>query len=79
MSLYYFKEDNVFMDGEGELVFEIFEIITPNDLYLFKQNKKTFIVNHCTDLGYFVELYWPDAENESYSKDVNRKKMKKRS
>jgi hypothetical protein len=65
-ALYYLKEDNVFMDGEGEIVFEIFEIITPNDLYLFKRHKDYMIVNHRTEPGILVELYWPEDEEERY-------------
>jgi hypothetical protein len=60
MALYYLKDDNVFMDGEGEIVFEIFEVISPNDLYLFRLNKDNMIVNHHTIPGMCVELYWPD-------------------
>jgi len=66
MALYYLKDDNVFMDGEGEIVFEIFEVISPNDLYLFKRNKEYTIVNHHTLPGKFVELYWPEEEEEYY-------------
>lgn len=60
LALYYDEENNVFIDGEGEVVFEIFEIITPNDLYLFKHNKIDVIVNHSTIPGALVELYFPD-------------------
>jgi len=66
LALYYLKEDNVFIDGEGEIVFEIFEIITPNDLYLFKRHKTYMIVNHRTEPQIFVELYWPEDEEERY-------------
>lgn len=65
MALYYLKDDNVFMDGEGEIVFEIFEVISPNDLYLFKRNKEHTIVNHHTEPGLLVDLYWPE-EDEYY-------------
>ena len=66
LALYYLKEDNVFMDGEGEIVFEIFEAISPNDLYLFKRHKDYMIVNHRTEPGILVELYWPEDEEERY-------------
>lgn len=66
LALYYLKEENVFMDGEGEIVFEIFEIITPNDLYLFKRHKAYMIASHRTEPGIFVELYWPEDEEERY-------------
>ena len=66
MALFYLKDDNVFMDGEGEIVFEIFEAISPNDLYLFKRNKKYTVVNHHSLPGSFVELYWPEEEYEPF-------------
>lgn len=62
LALYYDEENNVFIDGEGEVVFEIFEIITPNDLYLFKHNQTDTIVNHSTLPGMLVVLYWPDQD-----------------
>ena len=37
--LIYWKEDNLFTDEEGQIIFNIFSLITPNDLYLFKKNK----------------------------------------
>ncbi|MCK9288697.1 MAG: hypothetical protein M0P29_14165 [Sphaerochaetaceae bacterium] len=70
MALFYLKDDNVFMDGEGEIVFEIFEAISPNDLYLFKRNKKYTVVNHHSLPGSFVELYWPEEEYEERFFDV---------
>jgi len=45
-SIYYDRFTNMFDDEYGELVFNIFSIITPNDLLLFKQNKKTIFVNN---------------------------------
>lgn len=61
-ALFYLKEDNVFIDGEGEIIFEIFEVITPNDLYLFKKHKKYMVFNHHTQLDILVELYWPEDD-----------------
>lgn len=60
MALYYLKHENVFIDGEGEVVFEIFEIITPNDLCLFKKYKEDMLFTHRTEKDILVELYWPE-------------------
>lgn len=71
VGLFYLKDDNVFIDGEGEIVFEIFELITPNDLYLFKKNKEDVVVNHCREVGTIVELYWPEPEIEEWRDECN--------
>lgn len=63
MALYFIEEDNVFMDGEGDVVIdEIFEVISPNDLYLLKRNKENMVVRHRTEPGIIVELFWPEPE-----------------
>lgn len=63
MALYYIKEDNVFMDGEGDVVIdEIFEVIHPNDLYLFKRKKEDMVVRHRTESGVIVELFYPEPD-----------------
>lgn len=70
MALYYCKEQNQFMDGEGEIIPCLFEIITPNDLYFFKLYKENMIVSHATIPRSFVELYYPEDE-EDYVYDMN--------
>ena len=39
-TIYYCAKDNTFMDEEDNILFNIFSLITPNDLFLFKKNKK---------------------------------------
>lgn len=36
MFIYYYEEENVFTKDDGRVIFNIFDIITPNDLYLFR-------------------------------------------
>ena len=43
-SLYYDKASNIFYDELGNLVFNIFDIITSNDLFLFKKRKSNIII-----------------------------------
>ena len=34
--LYYHERENVFTDSEGQIVYDIFTMITPQDLFLFR-------------------------------------------
>ena len=34
--LYYYERENVFTDGDGHVVYDIFSMITPQDLFLFR-------------------------------------------
>jgi hypothetical protein len=65
ISLFYNHRNNTFVDDNGFIVWNIFEAITPNDLYLFKHHKEYTIVNHRTLHGVVVELFWP-GEDEYY-------------
>ena len=56
--LYYDKENNIMIDEWGEPVFNIFEIITPNTLHLFKQHKDYMVAR--TLSGELVELMYPE-------------------
>lgn len=43
MVLHYDSEQNVMRDMNEYIIFNIFAFITPNDLFLFKQNKENMI------------------------------------
>jgi hypothetical protein len=43
-ALYYNLEDNLMFDADGKTIIDIFRIISPNDLFLFKKNKEWMIV-----------------------------------
>ena len=68
-ALYYMKEDNIFMDGEGSIVFNLFEIVRPNDIFMFKHYKENMLVQHATIPEGLVELFYP--EEDDYCYDVN--------
>jgi hypothetical protein len=54
--LYYDIEANVMCDEDGFPIFNIFSIISANDLFMFKKNEKTVKVYGI--LGGLVELIW---------------------
>ena len=60
--LYYDPETNVLTDACGFMVFDIFNIIDPNALYLFKRNKQhTSTWNKFGDL---VVMYYGEFSSE---------------
>jgi hypothetical protein len=46
---YYFEDDGTLVDEDGEIVFNIYDWITPNQFYLFKHLKQSiaFDKNGC--------------------------------
>ena len=58
-TLYYDVQENLMYDEYGATAFNIFSIVLPSYLYLFKQNKNTIEVPGVN--GGFVELIWPDC------------------
>ncbi len=62
--LFYDEERNVFYDEDGFIIWSIFEIISPNDLLLFKKNKEYMLVHHQTMPEVLVELYYPEGDDE---------------
>lgn len=63
IGLFYDRDKNVFIDEDGFIVWSIFEIITPNDLFLFKLNQEYMLVQHRTMPEVLVELYYPDGDD----------------
>lgn len=59
VGLFYNKEKNLFEDEGGFIVWDIFNWITPNDLYLFKHYKEDMLVQHQFIKGLYCELYYP--------------------
>lgn len=60
-TLYYDLEANVMYDEYGATVFNIFSIISPSDLYLFKKEKRSKEVPGTYSGS--VDLIWPDPIN----------------
>jgi len=46
LQLFYDPEENIFYDQCGIRIINIFEVLTPNDLFLFKQNQEYNIFYH---------------------------------
>lgn len=46
--LFYYKRANVFTDCDGHIIYNIFRIISPNDLYLFRHRPKHNTFKHCS-------------------------------
>ena len=58
-ALYYNEESNTLFDADGKTIIDIFRIISPNDLMLFKDRKEWMIVRGVS--GDPVELIWPEG------------------
>lgn len=54
--LQYDSKENIMYDEGGSIVFNIFSLIDPNTLYLFKEKKENMIANAIA--GGVVELMW---------------------
>jgi len=65
IGLFYDAECNVFIDEDGFISWSIFEIISPNDLFLFKRNQEYMLVRHRSIPELLVELYYPDDDYDS--------------
>ena len=55
--LYYDDENNIFLDACGFIERNVFTIVSPNVVYLFKLKKKTMAYNGGN--GKLVMLFWP--------------------
>jgi hypothetical protein len=58
--LFYDQVGNVMIDPDGYIVTNIYDIITPNDLFLFKSKKEDLMVRGKS--GGYVELIWPEHD-----------------
>lgn len=65
IGLFYDIDRNVFIDEDGFIIWSIFEVITPNDLFLFKRNQEYMLVRHRSIPELLVELYYPDDDYDS--------------
>jgi len=61
-TLYYNANENVMEEEHGIVVFNIFSIISPATLQLFKIQQKTMEVRGVS--GGIVKLIWPEIEGE---------------
>lgn len=54
--LYYYEQQNVFTDIDGIVIYNIFEIITPNDLFLFRHDSGFNYFPFVGDKEWLVEI-----------------------
>ena len=64
VNLFYNPETNVISDECGFMVFDIFNIVTPNRLFLFKQQKQH--MSTWNDFGDLIVLYYGEGEDGNY-------------
>lgn len=62
IGIFYDAKQNLFIDEDGFVIYQLFDIISPTDLYLFKLYKTDMVVPHQTIPELLVEMYYPDDE-----------------
>jgi hypothetical protein len=67
-SFFYYPDQNVFKDYDGYIIWDLFNYITPNDLYLFRRTETTMFIKHKKLDNTIIEIYYP-AKSESYYYD----------
>jgi len=65
IGIFYDIDENLFIDEDGFIIWSIFELITPNDLYLFRLHQESTVVAHRSWPGVVCELYYPEDVNET--------------
>lgn len=69
-SIYYDVADNSFEDEEGNTIYNIFSLISPNDIYLFKENKKN--INLPGPTGNIELVYVDGRERRTWRWDLKK-------
>lgn len=67
--LYFDPVNNAMFDADGNVVWDIFNVITPGQLYLFKKKKEWMLVQGVN--GQTVELCYPTKDNDYIWKTIN--------
>jgi hypothetical protein len=62
IKLFYDEEENVIIDEGGYIIFDIFRIITPQIMNVFRK-KKQYTQTYAPD-GRLVELFYPIYEED---------------
>lgn len=61
-TFYYYPEYNIFRDETDQVVFNIYDFVTPNDIYLFKFLKRNRFVLPSRQFDCIVRLLYPIHE-----------------
>jgi hypothetical protein len=59
--LFYDIRINRFIDSYGQVFLDIYRYLTPNQVLLFKENKKSVVLPDVTN-SFLVELEYPDQD-----------------
>lgn len=65
--LYYCPEENIFTDEDGQIIFDIFELVPPYLIEQFKEDKESIIYEKSRTQ--VVELFYTDGNEESDAMD----------
>lgn len=60
--IYYDADNNWFIDEDGYVIYDIYDLITPNDVFLFKERLRYMIVSYKHNKKIGVEINFPDGE-----------------
>lgn len=60
IQLYYDEIQNTMIDCDGAIIFNIFDYVSPNQYFLFKQEKDYMIMRGVNNR--IVELIWPEHD-----------------
>ena len=44
MDFYYYPDENIIRDSDGDIIYDIFRFITPNHLLILKDTKQTITI-----------------------------------
>ena len=58
IALFYDADGNYFFDSMGDIVYNLFDYITPNDLIVFKSMYEDLCI--IKPHGVYVEMFYPD-------------------
>jgi hypothetical protein len=64
INLFYDPERNAIFDDCGFMVFDIYKLITPNRLFLFKKQKQH--MSTWDEHGDLIVLYYGEGEDRNY-------------
>lgn len=60
--IYYYEDENVFTDEDGHVIYDTFDIITPNDIYLFKHDPAFNSFRMVSDREVIVQIIYIPGE-----------------
>lgn len=60
--IYYYVDENIFTDEDGFIIYNIWNYITANDLFLFRAHKEYMLVPHAHIKGVGCELMYPEED-----------------